>query len=179
MRVMLKSKIRLLFNQDTTELKQDASIVKLNISELHQAVIPRRLCPWKHSKVSTNSLIIRYVTQIYSLHNSIDVKIVKTVVHYSCFLGYYSAKNIDIMSTEGLFLPSKRQVFYSTHCVNNTVRMSEIHVIWESVHWARKKCPLSAITGVSIKGVEFRENAGCMDFPQGQSKLSVITRCPY
>ena len=77
MRVMLKSKIRLLFHQDTTELKQDASIVKLNISKLHQAVIPRRLCPWKHSKVSTKSLIIRYVTQIYSLHNSIDVKIVK------------------------------------------------------------------------------------------------------
>lgn len=77
MRVMLKSKIRLLFNQDTTELKQDASIVKLNISKLHQAVIPRRLCPWKRSKVSTKSLIIRYVTQIYSLHNSIDVKIVK------------------------------------------------------------------------------------------------------
>ena len=45
-RVMLfKSKIHLLFNQDTTEIKQDASIVKLNISKLHQAVIPRRLCP--------------------------------------------------------------------------------------------------------------------------------------
>ena len=28
----------------------------------------------------------------------------------------------------------------------------------ESVHWARKKCPLSALAGVRIKRVEFREN---------------------
>ena len=35
-----------------------------------------------------------------------------------------------------------------------------------------------AISGVRIKRVEFRENVGAF-FPQGQSKLSVITRCPY
>ena len=35
-----------------------------------------------------------------------------------------------------------------------------------------------AILGVRIKRVEFRENVGAF-FPQGQSKLSVITRCPY
>ena len=35
-----------------------------------------------------------------------------------------------------------------------------------------------AILGVRIKQVEFREKVGTF-FPQGQSKLSVITRCPY
>ena len=35
-----------------------------------------------------------------------------------------------------------------------------------------------AILGVRIKWVEFGENVGAF-FPQGQSKLSVITRCPY
>ena len=35
-----------------------------------------------------------------------------------------------------------------------------------------------AILDVCIKWVEFRENVGAF-FPQGQSKLSVITRCPY
>ena len=35
-----------------------------------------------------------------------------------------------------------------------------------------------AMLGVRIKRVEFRENVGAF-FPQGQSKLSVITRCPY
>ena len=32
--------------------------------------------------------------------------------------------------------------------------------------------------GVSIKRVEFRENVRAF-FPQGQSKLSVLMRCPY
>ena len=35
-----------------------------------------------------------------------------------------------------------------------------------------------AILGVRIKRVEFRENVRAF-FPQGQSKLSVIMRCPY
>ena len=35
-----------------------------------------------------------------------------------------------------------------------------------------------AILGVRIKQVEFREKVGTF-FPQGQSKLSVIMRCPY
>ena len=35
-----------------------------------------------------------------------------------------------------------------------------------------------AILGVRIKWVEFRENVRAF-FPQGQSKLSVIMRCPY
>ena len=37
------------------------------------------------------------------------------------------------------------------------------------------RCP--QLTGVRIKRVEFREND--RGFPQGQRKLSVITKCPY
>ena len=37
------------------------------------------------------------------------------------------------------------------------------------------RCP--QLTGVRIKRVEFREND--WGFPQGQRKLSVITKCPY
>ena len=38
--MLLKLKIHLLFDQNTTEIKQDNSIVKLNISKLYQAVFP-------------------------------------------------------------------------------------------------------------------------------------------
>ena len=38
--MLLKPTINLLFDQNTTEIKQDSSIVKLNISKLHQAVFP-------------------------------------------------------------------------------------------------------------------------------------------
>ena len=37
------------------------------------------------------------------------------------------------------------------------------------------RCP--QLTGVRIKRVEFRDNG--RGFPQGQRKLSVITKCPY
>ena len=37
------------------------------------------------------------------------------------------------------------------------------------------RCP--QLTGVRIKRVEFRDND--RSFPQGQRKLSVITKCPY
>ena len=37
------------------------------------------------------------------------------------------------------------------------------------------RCP--QLTGVRIKRVEFRDND--RGFPQGQRKLSVITKCPY
>ena len=38
--MFFKSKKHLLVNQNTTEIKQDASIFKLNIFKLHQAIIP-------------------------------------------------------------------------------------------------------------------------------------------
>ena len=38
--VLLKPTINLLFDQNTNEIKQDGSIVKLTISKLHQAVFP-------------------------------------------------------------------------------------------------------------------------------------------
>ena len=53
----------------------NTSIVKINISKLHQAATPRTI-PWKHSKVSTKSLIVRYVIKNRYLRNSYDVKIV-------------------------------------------------------------------------------------------------------
>ena len=55
--MFLKSKIHLLLDQNTTEVKQDTSIIKLNISKLHQAVIPQTV-PWKHSKFLSRLLYI-------------------------------------------------------------------------------------------------------------------------
>ena len=41
-----------------------------------------------------------------------------------------------------------------------------------------RECPLSGLTGVRIKRVQFGENVRAF-LPQGQSKMSVITKCPY
>ena len=70
--MLLKSKIHLLFNKNTTEIKQDSSIVKLNISQLLQAGYS---ADYVHENTK-KSLIIHYVIKYCSLNYSIDVKIV-------------------------------------------------------------------------------------------------------
>ena len=50
-------------------------------------------------------------------------------------------------------------------------------------HFHKKGCALGLILKVRVFGtrkwpIEFRENVRAF-FPQGQSKLSVIMRCPY
>ena len=54
------------------------------------------------------------------------------------------------MSTEDFFTFKRESLLQYT--VDNSVCISaEVDFIWESVHWARKRCPLSTLRGVRIK----------------------------
>ena len=54
--MFLKSQIHFLFDQNTTEIKQDTSMIKLNYFKIHQGVIPWTIPMLKYLKVLTKSL---------------------------------------------------------------------------------------------------------------------------
>ena len=92
---------------------------------------------------------------------------------------YYDAGNIDIKSTEGVSVPSKKKGLLQ-HPVDNKVSALARLTLYENLFIGAGqeksvRCP--QLTGVRIKRVEFRDND--RGFPQGQRKLSVITKCPY
>ena len=58
--MLLKKKIYLLVNKNTKKIKQDTSIVKVNISKLHQAVIPRTITKF----MLITHYVIKYKQQV-------------------------------------------------------------------------------------------------------------------
>ena len=79
-----------------------------------------------------------------------------------------------MMSTESFFYLQEREVYYE-HTVENKVASLPSLTFCENLLIVQeKKNSLSTITGVRILQVEFRKNLRA--FPQGQRKLSVITR---
>ena len=89
-------------------MKADLSIVKLNISSLKKPSF-RRLNTQRHSKIAHP--YITYNMQNRYLHNSFDAKIVgnSICVYKSSHPVHFSAGNIDMLSAEGFFLPSKKE----------------------------------------------------------------------
>ena len=63
-----------------------------------------------------------------------------------------------------IFYLQKEKVYYNTQLIMKSMHC-EVDFLQESVYWARKKRPLSALKSVCIKHVNFREN--------------VIMRCSY
>ena len=104
--------IHLLFEQNTREIRQNTSIVKTSLT-----VIKPLFCGLsiKTLKSPEKSLIIHFIIKTCSLHNSFDVKIVyKIDVHNKSYLvPYCSARNIDMISTEGFII--KKERFITAH----------------------------------------------------------------
>ena len=89
-------------------MKEDLSIVKLNISSLKKPSF-RRLNTQRHSKIAHP--YITYNMQNRYLHNSFDAKIVgnSICVYKSSHPVHFSAGNIDMLSAEGFFYLQKRK----------------------------------------------------------------------
>ena len=88
-------------------MKEDISIVKLNISSLKKPSF-RRLNTQRHLKLAHP--YITYNMQNRYLHNSFDAKIVgnSICVYKSSHLVHFSAGNIDMLSAEGFFFTFKK-----------------------------------------------------------------------
>ena len=88
-------------------MKEDLSIVKLNISSLKKPSF-RRLNTQRHSKIAHP--YITYNMQNRYLHNSFDAKIVgnSICVYKSSHPVHFSAGNIDMLSAEGFFFTFKK-----------------------------------------------------------------------
>ena len=63
----------------------------------------------------------------------------------------------------------------STIITTVAMKRDSVQTAWKFATRDTEKCPLSVLTGVHIKRVNFREN---MSFLLGQTKLSVISGCP-
>ena len=77
------------------------------------------------------------------------------------------------------YIPQMESLLAGYFCVNTTLRqlLEREQTKYSRILLIRSE-RFSIKRGVSIKLVEFKENVRAF-FPQGQSKLSVIKRCPY
>ena len=97
-------------------------------------------------------------------------------IYKSSYPVYGSAGNIDMLSTEGFFLPSKRKGLLQHEVDNEVSALARLAFCENSlIGQLRDKCPLSALTGVRIKRVEqFRaRNVGIRN-----NEVSVLSECP-
>ena len=149
-----KSKNLLLLQQNTKEIKEDISIVKLNISKFHKAFIPRL----KSTGTLKNCSLIYYLIKTVLCTTRL---IPKLNVYKSSYPAYcyaqWSAGNFNMLSNKG-FLASKKEKSITAHSWWWSVHISEVGFLWESVDWGRNKCLLSVSTVVRIKRVKFWEN---------------------
>ena len=108
-----KSKNLLLLEQNTEEIEEDISIVKLNISNLHNAFIPQL----KSTETLTKKLLSYILfNQNRSLHNSFDTKTWRLQIILSGVLlrSVRSAGNFNMLSNKG-FLASKKERSITAH----------------------------------------------------------------
>ena len=150
MTVVNKVKWHLLWEQNAKEIKEDISVINLNLSNLLKAVIPRTN-PQKHSK------IVHLYINLSKTALCITPLMQKIDVYKSPCPVYFSPRNIDMLSTERFFT-LKKERFITTHSWWWSVGFSEVDFLWEFVDWARNKCTLSALADIRIKQLEFREN---------------------
>ena len=89
-------------------MKEDLSIVKLNISSLKKPSF-RRLNTQRHSKIAHP--YITYNMQNRYLHNAFDAKIVWNSIwlYKSSYQVHFTAGNIDMLSAKGFFFTFKKE----------------------------------------------------------------------
>ena len=149
-----KSKNLLLLEQNTEEIEEDIIIVKLNISNLHKAFIPRLKSTETLKNRSLICYLIKTVLCTTRLFPKLDVY--KSFYPAYCY-AQWNAGNFNMLSNKG-FLASKKERSVTAHSWWWSVRIGEVGFLWESVDWGRNKCLLSVLTGVRIKRVKFWEN---------------------
>ena len=113
------------------------------------------------------------------LHNAFDAKIVWNSIwlYKSSYPVHFTAGNINMLSAKGFFFTLKKKKAsykFSAYFWEQSVRINEVNLRWESVDWASNKYAFSALTGMRQR-IQFREN--CKGFSGGR-KLSVTTRSP-
>ena len=165
----LKPGKHLLLEQSSKEMEEDISI--FNICNLYNAGV--------RGKIHGNTLKSR--SPIYSLIKTVlciirlMLKQSEIDVYKSSNLVFCSTGNIDTLSTGGLFYLQKGKVASLEHTVDNKVTALARLTFYENLLVGRKRGSLSELTDV-LTGFILRK---CKGFSQRQSKLSVITRCPY
>ena len=106
-----KSKNLLLLEQNTEEIEEDISIVKLNISNLHKAFIPRL----KSTETLKNRSLIYYLIKTVLCTTRL---IPKLDVYKSFYPAYcyaqWNAGNFNMLSNKG-FLASKKERSVTAH----------------------------------------------------------------
>ena len=123
--MLLKSKIQVLFEKRTEEIKEDISIVKLNISNLHKAVITLP-------------------------GNSYDARIVWSW-HLQIILSGVALKTLTCRQLRLFTIWRERHII--AHTVDNEVStLPRLTCPWESVNWAKSKVQLSAVMAVLAWG---------------------------
>ena len=106
-----KSKNLLLLEQNTEEIEEDISIVKLNISNLHKAFIPRLKSPETLKNWSLIDYLIKTVLCTTRLFPKLDVY--KSFYPAYCY-AQWNAGNFNMLSNKG-FLASKKERSITAH----------------------------------------------------------------
>ena len=148
-------------------IKEDISIVKLDISNLHKTFIslPKstEMLKFVHLNILLiikTSLCIFHVNYARIVSNKFDV-------YHSSYWCTVVPGTSKYCVNWRFFYFQEGKFYHSTQLIMSCLP-SNVDFLWESVDWARKKCLLSILTGFPIKWVDFRENV--RDFPRDKEK---------
>ena len=134
-----------------------------------------------HEKLKNHSSIHYLIKTVPSLHNPFDVKTVWNW-HLQIILSSLLSRweHWDAVNWRFFVYFKKGKVYFSKQLTG--VLNTDIDFLWHSVDWARNKCLLSAVMGVHIKWVKFRENISWLSpgtkTTAHNNEMSILSGCP-